>query len=77
MADFDFNEQSSGLTIVTPLNSRAQDHLWDVCGDATWHGRSCVVETRYAPELSASLCRDGYSVDLPDGRVVTAADLAP
>lgn len=72
--DFDFSDVGP-FTLVTPMNDEAREHLAEHT-DGTWQAGSLVVEPRYAPELSADLCRDGFSVELPDGRVVTADDLA-
>lgn len=73
--DYDFHELTGGsLTLVFAKNSRAFDHLVANV-DGQWHAGALAVENRYAPDLSASLCLDGFSVELPNGRVVTAADL--
>jgi hypothetical protein len=65
------------LTMVCCLNAAAFTHLKDHTDDeAQWMGRSLACEPRYAPGLAANLCRDGFTVQLPDGRVVTADDLA-
>lgn len=72
--DFDFSDVGP-FTLVTPLNYTAREHL-TVHADGQWIGDALAVEPRYAPELSANLCRDGFAVELPDGRVVTGEDLA-
>lgn len=75
MVDFDFSAGSS-LTMVRCCNDAALDHLSSNVGDdALWMGDSLAVEPRYAPDLAASLCLEGFMVELPDGRVVTASDL--
>jgi hypothetical protein len=71
--DFDFIDNGT-LTLVVPKNEAAESHLREHT-DGLWFGGSLAVEPRYAPELSAALCRDGFTVELPNGRVVTAADL--
>lgn len=73
-ADFDFLDTGS-FTIVTALTPKAHKHLKRHTS-GTWLQGGLCVEARYAADLSAQLCRDGFSVDLPGGRVVTAADLA-
>lgn len=74
MIDFDFSDHGS-LVMVTPRNENAREHLAENT-DGQWLGYALAVEPRYAADLSALLCRDGFTVELPDGRVVTAADLA-
>lgn len=71
--DYDFTDIGS-LTLVTPQNDAAREHLTEHT-DGLWFGGALAVEPRYAPDLSADLCRDGFTVELPDGRVVTAEDL--
>lgn len=71
--DYDFQDHGSIVT-VRPTNDAAREHLATHTA-GTWLGHSLAVEPRYAPELSAALCRDGFAVELPNGRVVTAADL--
>lgn len=74
--DFDFVEMGS-ITLVVTLNPDAEQHLADNVGEeAQWVGGGLAVEGRYGPELAASLCRAGYTVCLPDGRVVSEEDLA-
>jgi len=73
--DFDFH-QSFSLTMVYCMNPNALAHMQEHTGDeAQWMGDGIAVENRYAPDLSAELCRAGFTVGLPDGRVVTAEDL--
>jgi hypothetical protein len=73
--DFDFHDSGS-ITMVHCMNARALDHLAGNTGDETqWMGDALAVEPRYAPDLAADLCREGFTVELPDGRIVTAADL--
>jgi hypothetical protein len=75
MTDFDFQDHGS-ITTVTALTDRAYDHLTgNVSDEAQWLGGALAVEPRYAPDLAADLCREGFTVELPDGRTVTAADL--
>ncbi len=71
--DFDFSDNGS-ITLVTPLNDAAHAHLSEHTG-GLWHCGVLAVESRYAPELSAELCRAGFVVELPDGRIVTEEDL--
>lgn len=74
--DYDFSDHGF-CTMVHCRNKAALDHLATHTGDdAMWSGMALAVEPRYAPDLSAELCRDGFTVELPNGRVVTAADLA-
>ncbi len=73
MIDYDFSDHGS-VVMVTPKNTAAHDHL-AAHTDGQWLGNALAVEPRYAPDLSADLCRDGFTVELPDGRVVTAEDL--
>ncbi len=72
-ADFDFADHGS-LVMVRCMNDEAHAHL-AARTDGMWMGRALAVEPRYAPDLAAALCRAGFSVDLPDGRVVTEEDL--
>jgi len=72
--DFYFLDTGS-LVLVTPKTRAARRHL-TAHTDGQWLNDALAVEPRYAPELSAGLCRDGFTVELPNGRVVTAADLA-
>lgn len=73
--DYDFNDCGS-IVMVRPLNDAARDHLAEHLGEeAQWLGGALAVEPRYAPDLSAELCREGFAVELPCGRVVTDADL--
>lgn len=74
MPDFDFQENAS-FTLVTPRNDGALAHL-ESHTEGTWLGGALCVEHRYAPELSASLCRTGFTVELPSGRIVSGEDLA-
>lgn len=73
MIDYDFTDHGS-LVMVTPRNDAAHEHL-SLNSDGQWLGNSLAVEPRYASDLSAELCRNGFTVELPDGRVVTDADL--
>jgi hypothetical protein len=74
IADFDFHDHGS-LVMVHCTNANALAHLQENT-DGQWMGDALAVEPRYAPDLSATLCRDGFSVELPNGRIVTADDLA-
>lgn len=72
--DYEFHNAGS-LVLVHGMNDFALDHLREN-SDGQWLGGAMAVEPRYAPQLSADLCRDGFSVKLPGGRIVTADDLA-
>jgi hypothetical protein len=72
-ADFDFHDHGS-LTMVHGLNEAALAHL-KAHTDGQWMGSALAVEPRFAADLAADLCRDGFTVELPDGRIVTASDL--
>jgi len=72
-SDYKFSEHGT-ITLVHPCNDSALAHLESRTG-GQWLGYGLAVEPRYAPELSALLCRDGFAVELPSGRVVTAEDL--
>lgn len=75
MIDFNFLDVGS-FVLVRPEHEGVDDTLCAlVDDDAMWQGDNLIVEPRYAPELSAMLCREGYTVELPNGRVVTSADL--
>lgn len=67
--DFDFVDAGS-LVMVHCMNAPALEHL-----RAHTDGHALAVEPRYAPDLSADLCRAGFTINLPNGRTVTAADL--
>lgn len=72
-ADYTFMDLGP-LTLVSPLTDAAREHL-ESHTDGTWTGGALAVEPRYAPALSALLCRAGFAVELPDGRVVTEENL--
>lgn len=73
--DFIFTDHGS-ITMVRCTGTKALEHLHaNTDEDVQWSGAHLAVEPRYAADLSAQLCRDGFAVELPDGRVVTAADL--
>lgn len=75
MVDFIFVEQGSIVTVQC-MNPPALAHLREhTSEEAIWTGNVLVGEPRYAPDLSGALCRDGFIVRLPNGRVVTAEDL--
>jgi hypothetical protein len=71
--DFTFTDCGS-ITLVRPDNADAQAYLEEAT-EGQWFAGALACEPRYAPDLSAELCRAGFCVTLPDGRDVTAADL--
>lgn len=73
MVDYDFRDNGT-IVLVCPMNDAAREHLEEQTGEELFRG-ALPVEHRYAPDLSAQLCRDGFTVELPNGRVVTAGDL--
>lgn len=72
--DFSFVETGS-FTMIYPEHDAVDEVLLDLCPDGMFQGNVLICEGRYAPELSAELCRDGYRVKLPNGRIVTEDDL--
>lgn len=73
--DFSF-VQTGSFTIISPEHDAVDGVLLDLCPDGMFQGNSLICEDRYAPELSLELCRDGYRVMLPGGRVVSEQDIA-
>lgn len=51
---------------VTPLTDKAQSWINDnVDPDASWLGRSLIVEHRYIDDILEGMAKDGLNVSLP------------
>ena len=75
---FDFNFTGHGsITLITPSGKPAEDECWRRFGDDTQRfGLSYACEPRYAPEIAADLCRDGWTCSL-DGFELILRDPEP
>jgi hypothetical protein len=63
VSDFTVSIVSGNLAIVTPASAKEAGVLADrVSDEASWFGRSLVVELRYIEEFVDRLREDGYTV---------------
>ena len=76
MSDFNFTHQGA-ITLITPQTEGARWEADDRFGlDALTVGGSIACEPRYAPEIAADLCRDGWTCSL-DGVALVLRDSEP